>query len=148
MNALNVIHPYGSIGDLVIDAGQMGYFGEERNTNTILRATSDVRTFTEGVADANTPREISEALQGARLLIFLGFSFIDLNMRLLPGDGVSVERILATTKGRSSDTKNRIENSLAGDYADDDHSRIELFDGYCWKLFWDFDHYLANNEHA
>lgn len=146
MEALRVIHPYGSIGNLAVDLVRYGYFGEERNTDAILRATSEVRTFTEGVADPDTQKGISDALRGADLLIFLGYSFIDLNMRLLPGDGVSVERILATSKGRSSDTTDRIRNSLASDYAEGVLERIELFDGSCCQLFWEYDHYLTNRQ--
>ena len=89
-------------------------FGQEAYAETLLEKARGLKTFTEGLHSADDQDRISSALEGAKVIIFLGFSFLDINMQLLRAQGVSAERVLATAKGRSDDTKRILRHELSG----------------------------------
>jgi hypothetical protein len=143
---LRIVFPYGSLGPLVLSGNNHPDFGQEAYTETLLEKARGLKTFTEGLRSADDQQRISSALEGAKVIIFLGFSFLDINMQLLRAHGVAAERVLATAKGRSDDTKRILRHELSGLFTGGDESRIELFDGKCFELFYSFDRYLLNNQ--
>ena len=141
--AIKVIHPYGSIGELTCMQGRIQGFGIEPTALGVVAASERIRTFTEGVSDADVTSGIETAFEDASIVVFLGFSFIDINMDILRPKKGTADRILATAKGRSEDTKSRLAIQISREYSRfNGPVRAEMFDGKCFELFYEFDHYL------
>lgn len=141
-DAIQIIHPYGSLGPLSLNAGRTSGFAPTISPEGILAAAQGLRTFTEGVDDHDIIARKNYAFSTAELVIFLGFSFIDINMDLLRPKNCGARRVLATAKGRSKDTKTRLYNELSQNYLRPMSRDIELFEGKCNELFYEYDHYL------
>jgi hypothetical protein len=120
LDNLTIIHPYGSIGKLPWEEGeQKCAFGEEPNTETLLSISSQINTFTEGI-DPNKSRisEVRNLLGLARRVVFLGFGFHRLNLKLLYGDEDSHGRradfhVFATTYSESDSNRRDIAELLS-----------------------------------
>lgn len=142
---IRVIHPYGNVGDMHMEGLQTIGFGPEVDPAGLVEISSRIRTFTEGVSDDGVASEIQKSFQDAEVVIFLGFSFIDINMEILRPDAPFARRVLATTKGRSKDTQARLFDEISRDYIDKRFRPVvDLFDGKCFELFYAFDHFLMN----
>lgn len=82
---LSIVHPYGTVGDLEwYGDGLKVKFGEEVEPERLLELTSSIKTFTESrdetTEDLNLMRK---ALQESTLVLWLGFAFHPLNLKLL-----------------------------------------------------------------
>jgi hypothetical protein len=157
LNAIEVIHPYGSIGELCVSGTRVTGYAPELNGANIYSAAKRIRTFTEGVADAELLDSIKNPLVQAEIVIFLGFSFIDINMQILKPERARASRVLATAKGRSEDTRNGLRRLIErdftrynanGEFVGASGRSVEMFDGKCFELFYEFDRYLANSQSA
>jgi len=149
LSTIRVVHPYGSIGQLTQRNGRVEGYGFEPNGGRIHEASKRIRTFTEGVADNSLLESIKQPLMEAELTIFLGFSFIDINMQILtPPKKARAKRVLATAKGRSEDTKSSLKHTIGDDFSrfNNGGKAVEMFDGKCFELFYEFDHYLATTQ--
>lgn len=81
---IRIFYPYGSVGRLHPDGGTNSLqFGASISPDSLINAANSIRTFTEGVSDPDLSRKLPEILDWAKHIVFLGFGFIDLNMRLL-----------------------------------------------------------------
>lgn len=59
-------------------------FGQDPTPSELLRLASQINTFTEGTDTTSSQiLEIRESMSNATMLIFLGFAFHQLNMKLL-----------------------------------------------------------------
>ena len=110
MNRLTIIHPYGVAGGLDENGRLRVPFGS--TDVNILETAAGIRTFTEGVSDPDTTAAITRALSEAHTLVFLGFSFHPLNMRLLEAPTNNLRRIFATTHGLSKSAVDNVEQSI------------------------------------
>jgi hypothetical protein len=144
LGAINVIHPYGSVGSIEVSGGRATGFGSSFDASEIISSSDKIRTFTEGVIDTQLSHSIKSSFEGADLVMFLGFAFLDINMQVLtPKDG-GAKRVLATAMGRSADTKLRLQSLISTSFMDKRfRAPVEMFDGRCSDLFYEFDHYLA-----
>lgn len=81
---LEITHPYGSLGELPNTAhgGETG-FGQNVNAETIVKMSRNIKTFTEGIAETDIKKEIDEATKWAESIVFVGFGYIDENLKLL-----------------------------------------------------------------
>ncbi|WP_147419688.1 hypothetical protein [Sulfitobacter guttiformis] len=131
MTAIEVVHPYGSVGELHISHGRVGGYAFERNGAGIYSASNRIRTFTEGVADATLSERIKGPLRDAELVIFLGFSFIDINMQILMPERARAKRVLATAMGRSEDTKSALKHQIEQEFTRYNRGgeSVEMFEG-------------------
>ncbi|WP_370400237.1 SIR2 family protein [Sulfitobacter sp. JB4-11] len=146
-DAIEVLHPYGSIGEIEIEFDRTKGFGFEPYPSHIIAASKRIRTFTEGVSDNLISNTIRKTVGNAEVLIFLGFSFIDINMQAIVPKNGNAQRILATAKGRSNDTKSRLQSQLATQFTRSGSTAdVEMFDGKCFELFYEFDHFLINSQ--
>jgi hypothetical protein len=75
---LDIIHPYGRVGDPFSHAGGVG-FGQVDRPNLGLLATN-VKTFGESERDSEQMARIETLLNNASNVVFLGFAFHDQNM--------------------------------------------------------------------
>jgi hypothetical protein len=83
-NKVKIFYPYGSLGNLNSSGNTNGLqFGADVNPESLVVASKNIKTFTEGVDDPNLTRDLREIIDWSKHIVFLGFGFIDLNMRLL-----------------------------------------------------------------
>lgn len=117
LSTLEIYHPYGVLGPLPWQASQHIPFGTESESSVLIKAVSNIKTFSESSAvnDSDT-KTIRELIAGSNCLVFLGFGFIPLNMRLLQPNGhrpkSTMHTVFATTYNISSFDKQRISEEL------------------------------------
>lgn len=87
-------HPYGSLGLLPWQGGQITYGSENASLPTIA---SGIQTFTEQVTDHQSLGRLRTSVSGAERLIFLGFGYHQQNLDLLLSNLKSVTRIWGTS---------------------------------------------------
>lgn len=118
LSTIEIYHPYGSIGPLTKTQNGAIAFGQKSDHPTLIKAISSIRTFSESTTMASEQAfRIKELVATSKILLFLGFGYIPLNMRLLaapdgpfsPNHGAS---IFATTLGISPYDKARISSEL------------------------------------
>lgn len=82
-----IFHPYGQVGFLPWRRAEISVpFGEEPDSETLFKLTSQIKTFTEGTDPNSSDIENLRAnLIEAERVVFLGFAFHPLNMGLLWG---------------------------------------------------------------
>lgn len=110
VSRLSIIHPYGVAGGLDDQGRLIIPFGSTEAN--LLNASEGIRTFSEGVGDPATKSAITRALSEADTLVFLGFSFHPLNMKLLKAPTNNLRRIFATTFGLSKSAVDNIEQNI------------------------------------
>ncbi len=141
LTTLDIYHPYGVIGSLPWQAGDNIPFGADSESPVLTRAAGNIKTFSESnaVNDEDT-RQIRNLIAGSKSLVFLGFGFIPLNMRLLQPTShhPSCKRntVFATAYNISSFDKQRISEELKALSG----SMLEphLTDGKAGRLFSEF----------
>jgi hypothetical protein len=109
---ISIYHPYGNVGSLPWsgDIGAME-FGASPNGNQLLELTKKIKTFTEGTdPDSSDIVAIKEHMRNATKLIFIGFAFHKLNMKLISPDLsqspiIKNPKCYATTYGISESDK-------------------------------------------
>ena len=84
MNAMNIIHPYGKVGELPYSRkGEAIRFGADiGNPKFLLSLSSSIKTFTESIDEEKVVKNINKLFYDAERLIFLGFAFHPINMSL------------------------------------------------------------------
>ncbi|NTV47777.1 MAG: hypothetical protein HGB11_14950, partial [Chlorobiales bacterium] len=100
-NHLEIYHPYGQVGYLpwqapeksIEKAGEKPWlvnsigFGGEPNSEGLKQLASQIRTFTEGTSEETSNiDELKTRINESKMLIFLGFAFHELNLKLLGSD--------------------------------------------------------------
>lgn len=102
-DALNIIHPYGSLGDLNPIDGEHGTFGRHKDRQFLISASRNIRTFTEGM-ESDVRVKISRAFTNAENAVFLGYGFISVNDEFLFDEGpFEIPSLLGTTYGVSEE---------------------------------------------
>ena len=112
VSKLQIYHPYGKVGQLPWQSNVGAVpFGSERAN--LIELSKQIKTFTEGLDDAQLRGGIHEAVGEAEVVVFLGFAFHPLNMELLtPGYPTAVQRVYATTLGLSDSDEAVIEDDI------------------------------------
>jgi hypothetical protein len=110
-DALSIVHPYGSLGELSIKAG--GAFGLGVSAN-IDEAARGLRTFTEGVGDDKVTAEIDMMIERGKTIVFLGFGYLSLNLDLIFGRDPKMDPdiIVGTALGFSENSALKIKEYL------------------------------------
>ena len=85
-SVIEVIHPYGSIGELNVQGGTIRGFGKTVDYRELIDIADGIRTFTEQIVEKTERERIFERFHNCQVAIFLGFAFLPLNMKLLFGD--------------------------------------------------------------
>jgi hypothetical protein len=139
LSSLSIYHPYGLVGCLPWQRQQISTeFGETRRPRNLLEISSQIRTFTEGTDPETSNIElIRRAVADCDQLIFLGFAFHPMNMRLLSStDNDSAPRAsYGTALGLSDADVTIVEREIKG-LAGQDIDTVELRnDLTCSALF-------------
>lgn len=80
-STLRVIHPYGSLGDILVDNNLK--YGTGLDANSIFQSSKGIRTFAEGPMSQEFGQQALALLEWAKNIVFLGFGFGQLNMNAL-----------------------------------------------------------------
>ena len=109
LKRLRIWHPYGTVGPLFDPLDTSGrarlMFSLDNLSGELARQNwRSIRTFTERMTDHDMMSQIHEAFMEAERVVFLGFSFLDQNMKLLgpPNPCNEMKEIHATVFGMSS----------------------------------------------
>lgn len=109
LSKVHFLHPYGSVGTLPWQGqSNVAHFGEELYPQPLLNNARKIKTFTEGTDPKSSEVcEIRDSVAKAESLLFLGFSFHKLNMKLIHPDtscfdDTSDRRNFATAFGLSN----------------------------------------------
>lgn len=155
VSRVTVLHPYGSVGSMRFDTGLQGIeYGQQPASDDLLRSAESIRTFTESTdEDSNETGTVRERIANAKTLVYLGFAFHPLNMRLLYGSALPSKNgrdcdVFATAMGISESNRSLIADDLArmGGYANTRvHLRQSLTAG---GLISEYSRHLARNLHG
>jgi hypothetical protein len=97
-NKLKIIHPYGTVGS-ILGENSVGFGSDEYSLSKI---SEKIRTFSEGISDENLQNSIEKCMVNAENIVFLGFSFHKMNMKIISCPGNSfAKKVFATTRGLS-----------------------------------------------
>jgi len=105
--SLNQIRPYGSVGNLPWQESPGPPFGGSQAGNDLFAISKSIRTYTEQQY-AGTEQKIGQALESARLVVFLGFGYHLQNMKLLNspvGKTYQMRTVIATVKDVSEEDR-------------------------------------------
>ena len=148
LSTLNIIYPYGTVGRFVGKPFQTN-FGRVLSGELAVEASEKIRTFTEG-SEAGERDAIRAALQEAETVMFLGFGFLSLNMRLLFAEMTFPEkRILATGCGLSETSRAEIFRELLRaspgerERYEAAQGRIRVENSTCADLFFEYERVLS-----
>jgi hypothetical protein len=102
MGGLRVFHPYGAVGLLPWQTGpgEGVPFGGIEYSPKLLPISRQIKTFTERVEDDAALTVIRNEVAEAEVVVFLGFAFLEENMKLIsPGHPTKAKRVFATAHG-------------------------------------------------
>jgi len=103
LETARIFHPYGAVAPLKWQEGSLGIpFGFAVNRQNLLKTSQQIRTYTEQLADQKILAEIKCEIATADALVFLGFSYHDMNMKILdPEQKTTVSNVFGTAMGIS-----------------------------------------------
>ncbi|MBR1247080.1 hypothetical protein JQ609_09060 [Bradyrhizobium sp. AUGA SZCCT0169] len=121
---LNMIRPYGSVGPLLPSIPNHVLFGGAVDPFNML---AGIRTYTENESLHDSGHLVT-ALQGAKLVLFLGFGFHAQNLRLLQLPDPRAKRVMATVKKVHQANRIDIQSALGSTLRVDPDRDVELYD--------------------
>ena len=131
---MSIIHPYGSLGPLTWQSQNEGIeFGADIDGARLARISQRILTFNESVAD-EVQAAAREAIQNARLIMFLGFAYHEQNMRFLEVKNYADAQIFGTAAGFSDFDKAVIQSDFVTKFGIPSYA-VHLYDGYCSGIF-------------
>lgn len=81
---VRVLHPYGSLGRLPNHSGTDSFsFGRGSDPTIVHEMSKRIKTFTEGNNDLAFKNLVTDLLDWAQTIVFVGFGYLPLNLRLL-----------------------------------------------------------------
>jgi len=119
VNNINIYHPYGIVGSLPwSDQSDAIEFGSDTNPEQLLQLAKKIKTFAEGTDPKSSEiLAIKTHMSNADRLVFIGFAFHKLNMKLIaPGNQKNNDkthmRCFATTYNISESDKEVIKDQI------------------------------------
>lgn len=123
VSGIDIYHPYGTVGRLPwLTDGENDMdiveFGESPGPLKLHKLTSGIKTFTEGTDDDSSEIiAIRAHMKAASRIVFLGFAYHRLNMRLLFGDDpkriVGGRQLFGTAYSMSDSDVQSVSNELS-----------------------------------
>lgn len=141
---LQIYHPYGQVGQLPWQVENGGVsFGSPASGEDLVAISPSVKTFTEREIEENVLNRMAHLLYSADRVVFLGFSYGDLNMQLLENENCDTDkRVFGTTLGISSPNQKAIEsivkNMLRSKTQGSRVSQVDFAEVGCNKFLQDY----------
>ncbi len=134
------IHPYGAIGPLPWQGSPGGgiAFGEDPDHHALVKAFRNIRTYSEQIEDDDALSAIRDAILLARQVVFLGFGYIDQNMKLLTMPADNLEAVYGTALNFSRSDVDAIDEAIEAAFKSDERDGmldVKLADITCLELF-------------
>jgi len=134
VTSLKQIRPYGFIGNLPWQENPGPPFGGSKGGDDLFSVAKSIRTYTEQQYEG-TDQKIDQALDSARLVIFLGFGYHPQNMGLLkpvPGKTYpKIHTVIATAMGVPAEDHGMLEELLQATFEGADARRLTLYPRDC-----------------
>lgn len=106
IEGVNIIHPYGTVGDIAYGLSARGLpFGGPFSgyAPDYIALAENVKTYSEQNIDTGLVAQIGQEVRSAQCIVFLGFGFHKQNLMLLqPGENINRCPVFATGYGFSS----------------------------------------------
>jgi hypothetical protein len=116
ISQLQIIRPYGVVGPLPWQKEQINRvaFGCDLNNDfdQLWGITERVRTYTEQIMTTALHDSVTQAIDNAKQVVFLGFGYHQQNMRLIRPRGPGSRYVLATVHGIDHNNHNRMAEML------------------------------------
>lgn len=152
-NKLTILHPYGQLGRLPSKApdGDDGIAYGCRQSDPWIMA-ENIRTFTEKTQDYARDAEIHKVIDKSDRIVFLGFSFEQLNMQMMKIYPSKRRRSFASGYGiepsQESELARRIRDMLGAPSSDVAHTAVKIAFGRSCKqtlddYYYELTSYLA-----
>jgi len=122
VNDIEIYHPYGVVGALPWQGGHSVGFGAKLQPKELLNSADKIKTFTEGTDPQSSEiLAIRKNVINTDRVVFLGFAYHKLNMKLLMPDGPLLKSSNArfcfgTAKGISNKDCGIIKCEIKSDY--------------------------------
>lgn len=122
VNEIEIYHPYGVVGSLPWQDTQSVAFGAELQPHELLNSAYKIKTFTEGTDPQSSEiLSIRKNITNTNRVVFLGFAYHKLNMKLLMPDGPLLDSSNArfcfgTAKGISNSDCKIIKSEIKTNY--------------------------------
>lgn len=109
--SLEIIHPYGKVGELTPNSANRLDFGDERPD--LENSVEGIRTFSEGIADEELQSRIRESYFSAEVLVFLGFAYHPINLQILGGgQNSAARRVVGTAYGLAEPSRDMAQDLI------------------------------------
>ena len=141
LSNIKIYHPYGVVGQLPWQTSGHGIgFGEEITDRNLLELSQNIKTFSEGTEPGSSEIiEMHETIKKASKIVFLGFSFEAINMKLLSPDidpkNKNLVECFGTTYGMSESDKDAISLQIDTLFHPRSYNDVMLEDMKCVDLF-------------
>lgn len=113
VNTLQIEHPYGQVGRLPWQQPNGSTpFGKDFQPHELPLIASQIRTFTERVEDGEMIERTKRLLSRAEVVVYLGFSYGDMNMELLSLDQAGERIVFGTSLHISEPNKSIIKQDI------------------------------------
>lgn len=131
VNEINIYHPYGVVGNLPWQGKQGMEFGAEPHPQVLLQLADQIKTFTEGTDEESSEIiAIRNHVSAADNIVFLGFAFHTLNMKLMSPNSLIPDPLDVTNYFGSafgiSDSDCKIIRADLEDFTDRDANEMEI----------------------
>jgi hypothetical protein len=110
--SLRIVHPYGQVGRLPWQrprSDQPIRFGHDFRGVDLVSLSEQIRTFTERVDDEDMLHRMHEQIEEAEVVVYLGFSYNEMNMQLMAVQHAGQRKVFGTTYGMSAPAKTVID---------------------------------------
>lgn len=145
VQTIEIHHPYGKVGFLPWQQRSAAVeFGADPSPQQLLDLASQIKTFTEGTDPFSSEiASIRTSMLQASIVVFLGFAFHRLNMRLIaPGEAERGQRkkliCYATAKGISKSDCENLVAEINGAFGDPENKLNIRNDLTCHGLFQEY----------
>lgn len=151
VNEIIIFHPYGVVGTLPWQGGRSITYGGKAKADEILHLASQIKTFTEGTdPDSSDIQAMREKIASAARIVFLGFAYHDLNLKLInpevPKEHFCTETSYFGTAYGVSKSDCEIIKSLVTDMKNTHTNRCSINNELtCAKLFDEYSRSLTLN---
>jgi hypothetical protein len=112
---ITIIHPYGTIGEL----DRVPFGGDQYNAPSVLPLAKRIKTYAEQFEDPDELQRMHNEMHNAACIVFLGFSYLEQNMKLLkPTNPMDDKTVLGTAFGMSPNDRDVVTRDILKMFAE------------------------------
>ena len=142
-DSLNVVHIYGSLGEVTCSQPQS--FGCSKDVNALVAGSQKIKTFTESIDEKNDVVRAQDWVRESDTVVFLGFGFLPLNLEVI-FKGLNFPskcRVLGTSLGIPEENLSIAKSILAYNWKGLNPRWLKFESVKCSELIWNHASYLG-----